>query len=272
MNCRYVQEQLSAFHDGELSESVAAQVASHVAACPDCSEQLRVFRELSRLSATLRTPVASNAWEALSAELAKTASISEALTRFRIPRLHSKWAVAAGLLLVCGAVALVLAFQSRHSHNMAEAFDHFLVEFAKSPSRAEAVLSAMYEGQPVTATEAERLLKYRPAIYRGLPPDYSLNSAYVMKMPCCTCFQANLGSKDGVSIAVFEHDGEQDEWFGNRPSTEVLCQGMPTRLVQIDSYLAASCPCGPRYVTIVGAKDVEEVERLLTYWMPEKSP
>ncbi|MDZ4784416.1 MAG: anti-sigma factor [Planctomycetia bacterium] len=155
---------------------------------------------------------------------------------------------------------------------MAEAFDHFLVEFAKSPSQAEAVLSTMYEGQPVTATKAERLLNYRPAIYRGLPPDYSLNSAYVMKMPCCTCFQANLASNDGGGIAVFEHNGEQDEWFGVRPSTEVLCRGMPTRLVQIDSYLAASCPCGPRYLTIVGAKNVEEVERLLAFWIPEHGP
>jgi hypothetical protein len=272
MNCREFQEQLSALHDGELSESVAAQVASHVESCQECSERLRVFRELSRLSATLITPVASNAWEAISAELANAAPSSETLTRFRIPRLNSKWAVAAALLFICGSVALVLAFQSHHSHNMAEAFDHFLVEFAKSPSQAEAVLSTMYEGQPVTAYEAERLLKYRPAIYRGLPPDYSLNSAYVMKMPCCTCFQANLDSKDGGGIAVFEHDGEQDEWFGARPATEVLCQGMPTRVVEIDDYLAASCPCGPRYLTIVGAQDVEEVERLLAFWIPENAP
>jgi hypothetical protein len=272
MNCREVQEQLSALHDGELSESVAAQVASHVESCRDCSEQLRVFRELSRLSATLITPVASNAWEAISAELENTSRTSKALTRFRIPRLNSKWAVAAALLFICGSVALVLAFQSHHSHNMAEAFDHFLVEFAKSPSQAEAVLSTMYEGQPVTANEAERILKYRPAVYKGLPSDYSLNSAYVMKMPCCTCFQANLSSKDGGGIAVFEHDGEQDEWFGNRPSTEVLCHGMPTRLVQIDSYLAASCPCGPRYLTIVGAQNVEEVERLLAFWIPKNGP
>ena len=77
---------------------------------------------------------------------------------------------------------------------------------------------------------------------------------------------------DGGGIAVFEHDGEQDEWFGARPATEVLCQGMPTRVVEIDDYLAASCPCGPRYLTIVGAQDVEEVERLLAFWIPENAP
>lgn len=268
MNCRQVQEQLSALHDGELSESAAAQVATHVDSCPDCSEQLRVFRELSHLSATLRTPVATNAWDTLSAELANASQKSDVSSRFRIPRLNSRWAVAAALLLVCGAVAIFLAFQSHHSHNPAQAFDHFLVEFAKSPSQAEAVLSTMYEGQRVSANEAERLLKYRPAVYRGLPADYSLNSAYVMKMPCCTCFQANLASNDGGGIAVFEHDGEQNEWFGDRPSTDIICQGKPTRIVQIDAYLAATCPCGSRYLTIVGAKDVEEVERLLAFWIP----
>ena len=42
----------------------------------------------------------------------------------------------------------------------------------------------------------------------------------------------------GSEMCIRDSDGEQDEWFGNRPSTEVLCHGMPTRLVQIDSYLA----------------------------------
>jgi len=269
MKCREVQEQLSALHDGELSEDMSAQVAAHVNSCQDCAEQLRVFRELSRLSATLSTPVAINAWDTLSVELANSSPKSDVLVRFQTPRLNSKWAVAALLLLVCGAVALVVAFQSHHSHNLTKAFDHFLVEFSKSPSQAEAVLATMYEGQPVSVPEAEQLLKYRPAIYRGLPTDYSLNSAYVIKMPCCTCFQANLASDDGDAIAVFEHDGEQNEWFGDRPSTEVLCQGVPTRLVQVDSHLAASCVCGSRYLTIIGAKDVEEVERLLTFWLPE---
>jgi hypothetical protein len=268
VNCREVQEQMSAYHDGELSELVSVQVEAHVNSCQECSEQLRAFRELTRLSATLRAPFASrDAWPELSAEIGHSQRITPAF-RFRITTPSLRWASAAALILVCGLVVLVLALQSYHSHNLSEAFDHFLVAFSRSPSQADDVLSNLYNGQRVTAMEAERLLKYRPAVYQGLPAGYSLNSAYVMKMPCCTCFQANLISEDGGGIAVFEHDGEQQEWFGDRASTEVICQGQPTRIVQADSYISASCPCGPRYLTIVGAKDVEQLDSLLASWLP----
>lgn len=267
MNCREAQEQMSAYHDGELSELVAVQVEAHVHSCQECSEHLRAFRELTCLSATLRAPLVSrDAWPELSAEIGHSQRIAPTF-RLRITRPSLRWASAAALILVCGLVAFVLALQSYHSHNLSEAFDHFLVAFSRSPSQADDVLSNLYNGQPVTASEAERLLKYRPAVYRGLPAGYSLKSAYVMKMPCCTCFQANLTSKDG-GIAVFEHDGEQQEWFGDRPSTEVICQGQPTRIVQADSYISATCPCGPRYLTIVGAKDVEQLDSLLSRWLP----
>src|SRR5690606_36109468 len=107
---------------------------------------------------------------------------------------------------------------------------------------------------------------YRPVTVGETPPGYSLKSVFVMNMPCCTCLQANFTRKTGGLLAVCEHDGEQSQWFGDRPAIMATCHGHPSRLVQVDSFLAVSCPCGPRYLTIVGARDLEEVNRLVEFW------
>lgn len=266
MNCHEAQELLSALHDSELTESLSSAVAAHVESCHDCSEQLRVFREMSRLAATLTTPDAPDAWAALIAKQTASPSPRATLAWFQLPRLRSKWAAVAAILLVSGTIAVVFAVRMHQSHDLAETFGQFLGEFAKSPTQAESVLATAYGGERVTPTKAEHLLAYRPVVYQGLPPGYTLKSAYVMTMPCCTCFQANLASADGGRVAVFEHNGEQNEWFGERPSIEVMCQGKPTRLVQINSHLAASFRCGSRHLTIVGAKDMQELKQLVEFW------
>ena len=40
MRCRRVRRRLSAFLDGELSEKQASQMAEHIAACPDCQQEV----------------------------------------------------------------------------------------------------------------------------------------------------------------------------------------------------------------------------------------
>ncbi len=68
MNCDSVQQQLSSFLDGELSESATTGVRAHVQTCLACQAELAAFQ---RLSVTLATPP-SNApppWSAIQAGL-----------------------------------------------------------------------------------------------------------------------------------------------------------------------------------------------------------
>ena len=47
MNCSEIQEQLSAYHDGELASEMREVVAAHVADCQQCASQLAEFESYS---------------------------------------------------------------------------------------------------------------------------------------------------------------------------------------------------------------------------------
>jgi hypothetical protein len=85
-------------------------------------------------------------------------------------------------------------------------------------------------------------------------------------MPCCRCFEACYHRKDGGMLCVFEHENDQPVWFGNRPMSSKVCSGKPTRLVQVDHCLAATWQQQQRHITVIGAKDVEEVARLVAHF------
>ncbi len=117
--------------------------------------------------------------------------------------------------------------------------------------------------------EAATLVGYRPMIAGGLPDGYSLASSSVLKMPCCTCFKAVCRRRDGSTLVLFEHDDEETEWFGDRPSSIETCGEKDCCLVQLDSSIAATWKEGSRSVTAVGVKDQEEVTKLVS-WLGER--
>ena len=112
-------------------------------------------------------------------------------------------------------------------------------------------------------TEATTKLGYRPAAADGLPEGYSLDTVYVLKMPCCTCVQCICTTEDGTTIAIFEHDTDQPIWFGNRPSIDASCFGKTCNIVQVDNLLAVSWQMNRRHLTVVGARHVEDLEGLI---------
>ena len=67
-------------------------------------------------------------------------------------------------------------------------------------------------------------------------------------------------------LCVFEHDDDQPLWFGDRPTSSKVFFGKPTRLVQVDGCLAATWQQERRHITVIGAKDVEEVTRLVAHF------
>ena len=102
-------------------------------------------------------------------------------------------------------------------------------------------------------------------VTKGLPPGYTLDKVYLLKMPCCTCTQVVCRKEDGQSISIFEHDADQPVWFGRRPTVECRCHDMPTSVVQVGDRLAATWKNGQRYVTIIGANDLKEVTDFVAY-------
>jgi len=57
MNCRWVQEQLSRWLDGELPEPELSRVADHLEDCPLCRRELELMQRLDAALADLTVPV-----------------------------------------------------------------------------------------------------------------------------------------------------------------------------------------------------------------------
>ena len=75
----------------------------------------------------------------------------------------------------------------RHDRHLAATFNDFLNQFDDNPQVAQQVLLASYEGDAVDLPTAAKTLGYQPAVARGLPPGYTIDSVYVLNMPCCKC-------------------------------------------------------------------------------------
>ena len=284
MNCTEVKELLSAYHDGELVSDVHDAVALHLEGCPDCAAALASFRQLSELSGQFAHPEPPDQWAAIEVRLAtatvtqriantwtktfsRIAPLGDGLRRF-VP--SSPLAVAATVLLVVGAgVGSYYAWFSAASRNqqLAATFDAYLGQFEENPQAAQQVLLASYDGQKVDFPTATRLVGYEPAAEHRLPADYVVEAVYVLDMPCCKCTQTICRRKGNGQIAIFEHNTDEPVWFADRPAIEARCCGKPTRIVELDSgLLAATWPSNKRHLTVIGARDVEEVAQMVAHF------
>jgi hypothetical protein len=270
VNCSEIQERLSEYHDSELPPEEAAQFAAHVADCSSCAEELASFEQLSGLSRRLTDPpVPSQMWDELRSKLDASAETRTVTSRiFPAYVFTRRLALAASMLIVVGiGVLTYLNLSSQHAHDhLAVNFAHYLEEFDESPDNAQQILLAKYDGRPITLEEATNVLGYEPLAAKGLPPGCSLDKAYLLNMPCCTCAQVVCKNEAGQSIAIFEHDIDQPVWFGDNPSVECLCHDMPTSVVQVGDRLAATWKEGQRYVTIIGAQDLDEVTDFVAHF------
>lgn len=265
MNCSAVQHNLSAYHDDELSPDLRAAVEEHLHTCHDCTARLMAFRELSRVAADLNDPTApSGMWEELQTKLQRQARRGEP-SRSRTSTTRSvrrRLATAALVLLAISAALGIWRYQSSEQRQMRVVFGAFLDQFPRDPIAAQRAIVTRYDGQAVTLDEATRKLRYRPALPTSVNA-LRLEKMYVLRMPCCTCVETIYKYADGETLAVFEHHDEDPGWFSNRPSIRARCCGKPTSIVQVDNRLAATWKNQNRYLTVVGARDVEQVASLI---------
>jgi hypothetical protein len=268
MNCESVRELLSAFYDQELQPDQQVEVREHLAECADCARHLAEFKELSKLAGDLQQPqVPEGTWSAIDSLLGsrghgRVGSAATAWLR-RSSRAAIIAALAAGVLL---AILLYRARIPDDEHiEMAHTFSRYLDEFHRTPGEAQRVLVERYQGRLLDLPAAISALRFEPNAPAELPNDFSRLGIYVLKMPCCTCTQTIYKDKSGQVLAVFEHTEDQRMWFGDRPTIKAQCHGQQTALVQLHNQLAATWKCGPRYLTVIGARNVEQVANLIAF-------
>lgn len=267
MQCLEVVELLSAYYDGELPFDKSVAVREHVAVCSDCSAELETLHRLSDLAMKLDQPSPSrNVWPRIAAQLNSSPSpIAPTAVTVQRPFRKTLLAVVALLLVGLSWIAYTQLLVRNHQH-LAVNFGHFLDTFEQSPNEAQQELVKHYSGQPIEIPAAIRELKYRPVVADGLPDGYEPTQAYLLKMPCCRCLEACYQRKDGGMVCVFEHEIDQPVWFGDRPASSKVCSGKPTRVVEVDSCLAATWQQQRHHITVIGAKDVDEVTLLVAHF------
>ena len=265
MNCSAVQHNLSAYHDNELSPDLRAAVEEHLHTCHDCTVRLVAFREISRVAAELHDPTApSGMWQELQTKLQRqTRRGQPSRSRTSTSTLTRRHLATAALVLVAISAAYgIWRYQSSKQRQMGVVFGHFLDKFPHDPVAAQQVIVTKYDGWAVTIDEATRKLRYRPALPTS-GDALRLEKMYVLRMPCCTCVETIYKNANGEPLAVFEHHDEDPGWFSNRPTIRAHCCGIPTSMVQVDNHLAATWKHQDRYLTVVGARDVEQVASLI---------
>lgn len=267
-----MKELLSAYYDDELSSDKRTTVADHLAECDDCARELDVFRSLSAMTEGLSHPEPpAHIWHQLERAIGSEHGDSLGRPTFinwlaRQPAPRVGLAMAAGILIAIGWFGYSTWFEHHPEHHLAAVFGEYLEEFRRDPSAAQNLLLANYEGQTVDVEQVVQIVGYRPAVADGMPEGYTVGQTYVMKMPCCTCVQCLCQRSDGTTIAIFEHDDKEADWFGDRPATEAECNGTRCSLVDLDDRIAATWQRGKRHITVVGAEDRAEVERLVAWF------
>jgi len=150
-------------------------------------------------------------------------------------------------------------------HQRMANMDRYLDQFAHDPDEARRVLSTRYKTQAVNLAEAARLVGYQPVAVSRLPQGYSLDTFQVLDMGCCTCTQATYKRDVSDTLVIFEHGPDEPVCLGNRPMVNCRCNGKPTSIVQVGDRIAASWKAEKRYITLVGARDIEQVTELMAY-------
>ncbi len=271
MNCREVQALLSAYYDGELPDESRTAVAEHLDGCSTCAQELAGFKKMSVMAHGLRTPdPPAHLWSRIEEQLASEAVVGPQPQRERrFGAYVAVAALAAAVLIAVGIGVYQTSFRhdasSGHNEMVAD-FHQYLDRFRQNPDDAQNFLLAKYRGKSTDVEAAARHLGYRPAVTTGMPAGFTRGKVYVMDMPCCKCAQCTCQRDDGRTLAIFEHDEKEPGWFGDRPVRTARCGDRECRIVQLDDGLAASWQQGNRHLTVIGARDMQEVEELVQWF------
>ncbi len=267
MNCTEVRQLLSPYFDGELTAPVGPVVAEHVQACADCAATLAGIRSLSKVAHDLADQVPADMWPAIEQRLLETATPKRARHESPHPVWFSRFRLRLPLAVAALAASILIAILvlPRSSHGeVAINLSRYVDEFRTDPAGAEQSLLKEYKVKEIQPDDAITT----PVGDKSLAPptlsDGSIrNKMYLIETPHCKCMQSVYVRPDGGALAAFEHVGGLPAGFGKRPMTQANCSNQDVCLVQCDGQLAASWKQGDHFITLVGVKDLEEVNRLV---------
>lgn len=119
MNCKW-NEKLSAFHDGELPADARAQVASHVAACPECAAEIERLRRIA--SFLKAAPIPAMSAGALPRLQKRLGAERIVLANGRRTARLAGWltTAAAAVILICGAALYSMQSETGRSGQTAQ--------------------------------------------------------------------------------------------------------------------------------------------------------
>ncbi len=281
MKCSEVQELLSAYYDNELSNSTRATVREHIEECSACQAELGQFEGLSSLASELVKPtMPDSAWsgivEGLNSDLeggAQSESIDKLSLRDLRPQdernasrlsrrrlLHYAAALAATLVL--GFLGMELWMHGDHDHaEMAKAMEQVADEI--NSDEATHLLLKKYGGSEVNYQDAITQVGYTPVASKGLPAGYSVESVQVLDMPCCKCTQTACLRPDNSRFFIFEHSNASPGWFNDKQKRQCNCGNKACEIIELDDQLAATWEQDNRHITVIGARDQQEIELLV---------
>jgi hypothetical protein len=281
MKCAEVHELLSAYHDDELSSSIRETVREHMEQCAACQAELGQFESLSLVASGLKKfAMPSSVWSGV-----KGKSDFQSVTRQTVAdrtdgdqtdglKVHPthffrrrliQYVTALAATLVLGFVGMEMWMHGDHDHvEMAEAMKQVADEI--DSDGATHLLLKKYGGNEVNYQDAITQVGYKPIASGGLPVGYSVEVVQVLDMPCCKCTQTACRRPDSSRFFIFEHSHEEPGWFEHRKSRQCQCGENSCDVVELDNQLVATWKKGNRHITVLGARDEEEIELLVKHF------
>lgn len=176
---------------------------------------------------------------------------------------------AVAAVLMVGLLIWQLVPHGSHSHaEMVRVFGQFLDSYEQGQATAVEVLPVKYQGELVSDAAAGSALKRQTVARPVVLKNHEATKRYLLKMPCCDCVETIYLQNGNTSFVIFEHDKEQAEWFNARQMVHTQCRGKACCMVQLKGGLAATWPVDGGFVTVVGVRDVDELEKLVDELKP----
>lgn len=151
---------------------------------------------------------------------------------------------------------------------MVRAFRQFLAAYERGEATAVEVLPTKYEGKLVNDAAASSALKRQTVARPVVLANHEITKRYLLKMPCCECVETIYSCNGKTSFVLLEHEKEQADWFDARPMVRAECRGKACCMIQLKGSLAATWPVDGGFVTVVGVRDVVELESLVDELKP----
>lgn len=261
MNCAGVRSRMSAYFDDELDAASRKTVAAHLEACTACADELASFASISATASKLDASFARDV-RTVSVRPSRRAAPRPAAPHAATDSRRAKpVASAAAASVVAAAMILVawLALPDRGSRaSFAIDFDRYASGFAVDPEGTQKIIVATHSGRRIAARDAAHEVGWEPSILHATSAG-NRRDVFVLCMHRCVCVQTLSSSGEGVTVAAFEYDADQPEWFGERPAIESRFGDTGVKIVQFGDRLAATWHVGERKVTVVGLPNLDAV-------------